>query len=348
MYPGPGAPDLGVFVADMCAALERRGHRVEVAAITTRARGRVRTPAKYLALAGRAARPAGRADVLYAHGLFPAGTVAGLWGRAWRRPWVVTAHGQDVANLGLAPVRAASLPALRGAAALIAVSGYLRGRVEAAGVPLPPAHVIDMGVDLARFTPGDRTAARARLGIAGDGPLVVAAGALIPRKNPRGLLAAVARARAARPDLRLAWVGDGPLRDDLVRRAAEAGMTGALVRPGRVPHDAIADWMRAGDLLAVPSLVEPLGQVALEALACGRPVVATARGGTAEVVPPGAGHVVDPEDTAALAAAILDLLDHPPDPARCRTAAAGHALDVQAARVEAVLARAVRDAGRAG
>jgi len=348
MHPGPDAPDLGVFVADMCDALRARGHRVEVAAISTRARGRLRTPAKYAGLAARAAAPARRADVVYAHGLFPAGAAAGLWGRAWRRPWVVTAHGQDVANLVLAPVRAASAPGLRGAAALIAVSGFLLARIRAAGVPVPPAHVIDMGVAMDRFTPGDRGAARAALGVPPGGPLVVAVGSLIPRKNPLGLLEAVAAARVRAPDLRVALVGDGPLRDEVAARAAALGIAGAVLRPGLVPHAAVRDWMRAADVLAVPSLVEPLGQVALEALACGRPVVATAHGGTAEVLTPDVGRVVDPADPAALAAAILETVAAPPDPARCRAVAAGHALDVQAARVEAVLHAAVRDRGGPG
>lgn len=344
MYPGPGAPDLGVFVADMCAALERRGHRVEVVAITTRARGRLRTPLKYLGLTGRAAAPVRRADVVYAHGLLPAGVAAALWGRALRRPWVVTAHGQDVANLALRPVRALSAGALRGAAGLIAVSGYLREEVRRAGMPMPPAHVIDMGVDLARFVPGDRAAARAALGIGHDDPLVLAVGSLIPRKNAATLLEAVAAARNRLPGLRVALVGDGPLRQELRERADRLGLADALTLAGLVGHDRVVDWMRACDVLAVPSLVEPLGQVALEALACGRPVVATACGGTAEVVDDAVGRIVDPTRSADIADALRALLADPPPPDRCRAAAARHALDVQAGRVEAVLAAAATGA----
>ena len=346
MFPGPEAPDLGVFVRDMCGALADRGHRVDVVGITTRSRGRVRTPAKYLSLAARTLPRVRRADVLYAHGLLPAGTVAGLWGRALHRPWVVTAHGQDVANLRIGPVRAASLPAVRGAAGLVAVSGWLRDEIRRSGLPMPRTEVIDMGVDLDRFTPGERAAARTALGLPPEGPVVLAAGSLIPRKDPLALVRAVASARAAVPGLRLALIGDGPLRAAVRAAADTSGLGHAVHLAGVVPHADVPVWMRACDVLAVASRVEPLGQVALEALACGRPVVATAHGGTAEVVTPGVGRVVDPGDTPALAAAIADLVVDPPAPDTCRRVAAGHALAVQAARVEALLAAAA--ATRAG
>jgi glycosyltransferase involved in cell wall biosynthesis len=86
---------------------------------------------------------------------------------------------------------------------------------------------------------------------------------------------------------------------------------------------------------------------ALEGLAGGRPVVATRVGGTREVVPaPRAGRVVDPMDPVAIAAAILDLLDHPPSARACRAAAAPSALPRQARKVAAILEAAV--ARRAG
>ena len=119
----------------------------------------------------------------------------------------------------------------------------------------------------------------------------------------------------------------------------------AVVRTGALPHDRIADWIAACDLLALVSRVEPLGVVALEALAGGRPVVATAVGGTREVVPaPRAGRIVDPRDPGAIARALLAVLADPPAPAACREAARPHGIDRQAARVAAILERAAADA----
>ncbi len=109
---------------------------------------------------------------------------------------------------------------------------------------------------------------------------MLAVGGLTARKDPLTLLQAFARVRAERPDARLALVGDGPLAGAVRAGAARLGLADALTMPGALPHEAVPAWFAACDLLSVVSRVEPLGQVALEALASGRPVVATAVGGT--------------------------------------------------------------------
>ena len=343
MWPGADDPDYGSFVADMCDALRARGLPVETVAIDRRAGGPLRTPAKYAALTARAARAARRADVIYAHYLFPTGAVAmAAAAGAHGIPYVLTAHGQDVRNLDRRSLRQATAPALSRAAGLIAVSRHLADALGAAGLRLPPVHVIDMGVNMERFAPGDRAQARARLGLAPDGPVVLAVGGLTERKNPLGLLQAFARVRRSRPDARLALVGDGPLAPAVDAGVRRLGLDGAVMRPGAVPHGDVADWVAACDLLAIVSRVEPLGVAALEALAGGRPVVATRIGGVGEVVPdPGAGRLVDPLDPAAIASAILSVLDDPPAPEACRRAAEPHALTRQAGRVAEVLEGAV-------
>ncbi|MGI9540294.1 MAG: glycosyltransferase, partial [Miltoncostaeaceae bacterium] len=89
----------------------------------------------------------------------------------------------------------------------------------------------------------------------------------------------------------------------------------------------------------------PLGVVALDARASGRPVVATRTGGAAEVVPPGGpGRVVDPRDPGAIAAALDELVSDPPDPDVCRRYAVPHGVDRQAERVLAVLTAVAREA----
>ena len=349
MWPGPADPDYGAFVADMCAALEARGMSVEPVVIDTRARGVARTPAKYAGLGVRAARHARHADVVYAHYLFPTGAAAAAAARVARIPFVLTAHGQDVRNLSRPLVRRATAGPLRRAAAVIAVSEHLAQGLRDSGLDLPPLSVIDMGVDMERFAPADRGTARARLGLPPGAPLVLAVGGLTERKNPLGLLQAFARVRAVRPDALLALVGGGPQAGAVDAGARRLGLDGAVIRPGVVPHAEVADWMAACDVLALVSRVEPLGVVALEAMAAGRPVVATREGGTAEVVPdPAAGRIVDPLDPVAVSAALLAVLDAPPSPEACRAAAEPHALHHQAARVATVLEDAVARAQAGG
>ncbi len=341
MYPGPGEPDYGAFVRDMCDALDDRGHEVRRAVIDTRASGPINTPRKYGRLAGGALAGARWADVIYSHYLFPTGAIAAAAGRTARRPWVLTAHGGDVANLDRTGLRTATAAGLKGASAIIAVSHYLADRLEAAGLRLPPVFVANMGVDMSAFTIHDRAEARARRGLAPDGPVIIAVGGLTERKNPLGLLLAFARVHSARPGAQLVYVGDGPLRASLTHGAARLGLTDAVTLTGAIPHQDVADWMAAGDLLALVSRVEPLGVAALEALACGRAVVATEEGGPREVIPPACGALVPPDNPVAIADTVLEVIARNPTPATCRAAAERFALTRQAAIVEEILAGAV-------
>ncbi len=342
MYPGPGAPDYGAFVERMCDALEERGARVDRVVIDSRASGRVRTPAKYAGLAARAVARARGADVIWAHYLFPTGLIAATAGRLGRTPWVITAHGGDVANLATGAVRRLSAPGVRGAAATICVSEWLADRMREEGLPPRGLEVISMGVDERRFRVGERGAARDRLGVAAEVPLVLAVGGLTERKNPLELVRGFARMRAAdHPDAMLAFVGDGPLARAVDEEAGRHGVGDAVIRTGMLPNAGVVDWMTAADVVAQVSLVEPLGVAALEAMASGRPVVGTAVGGLREVVPDGrAGAIVDPRDDAAIAAALARCIDDPPSPAACREAAMAHALSHEADAVMDVLRRA--------
>jgi glycosyltransferase involved in cell wall biosynthesis len=324
MYPGPDAPDLGTFVAELEAGLAARGHELARAVVDRRG-GRMRHAALAydVVTAARRFRP----DVVYAHFLVPAGLLATLAGRA---PAVVTAHGQDVANAERSSlVRAATRLTVRRAAGVVAVSGWLRTRLEAV---VPEARgrvdVIDCGVDLVRFAPRAGDAARTEVGWHPDGSGFVCAGALTERKNVLRL----ARAFERHCEGGLAFVGDGPLRDALSGRP---GIT--LV--GAVSHDEVANWLDAADVVCQPSLVEPFGLSTLEAMACGRSVVATRVGGPPEFVVPGAGVLVDPQDEDALVDALEAAARLPRPNAVAREAAQGHDVMTQVARVEDVLRR---------
>jgi glycosyltransferase involved in cell wall biosynthesis len=329
MYPSPSDPDLGVFVANLERELVARGHEIEHAVVDQRRGGGKRHVALFRE-AARAARSF-RPDVAYAHFLVPAGLAAAL---ATRAPLVVTAHGQDVANIGSKPgVRAATRHVVRRASTVIAVSGWLCDRLESA---LPDARgkteVIDCGVDLERFLPRDAEAARNELGWTSDGTTFLCLGALTERKNVLRL----ARVFEHRGEGTLVFVGDGPL------RGALEGRSGIRV-VGRVGHDAVPTWIAASDVVCQPSLLEPFGLATLEAMASERTVVATTIGGPPEFVTPESGLLVDPLDDDALEAALSDAAALPrPNPAG-RDAAGGHDVRLQAERVEEILLRAVRD-----
>ena len=324
MYPSPAAPDFGVFVQGLERELRARGHELERVVLDRRGGGKLR----HARLALRAIRAARRfrPDVVYAHFLFPTGFGALVAARAVRAPLVVTAHGQDVANATEYPfVRPFLRRVVRGAAAVIAVSDWLRARLEqSAPEARGRTEVVNCGVDLDRFRSLERTGA--------PGPAFVCIGSLIERKNVVRLAEAFGRLGEGT----LTFVGDGPLRAQL------EGRPGVTVT-GYLPNDAVPGFLAEADVLCQPSLVEPFGQATLEAMACARSVVATRVGGPPEFVPTGAGVLVDPEDETALAEALRAAAALPvPNPA-ARAAAEQHDVRAQAARVEAILERAVRD-----
>ena len=311
--------------------LERRGHVIERAVVDRRGRTRARSAglvAEAVA-AGRRFRP----DVVYAHFLAPAGVAAALASAAARAPLVVTAHGQDVRNVGTMPGAAAATRfVVRRASGVIAVSDYLR-RELLRRLPGPDRRieVIDCGVDLERFRGRDGGELGKELGWRGEPPFFLSVGSLSERKNVVRLADAFARLGRGS----LAFVGDGPLRDRLRGRP---GVTLA----GSVPHERVAEWIGASDVGCQPSLVEPFGQAILEAMASERPVVATKVGGPPEFVPREAGVLVDPESVESIAGGMESASQLPVPNAAARAAAAEHDVKRQAERIERVLEAAAQ------
>jgi len=180
---------------------------------------------------------------------------------------------------------------------------------------------VDCGVDLERFRPQP----------APDGPTsYLCVGGLTERKN----VVRLARAFGSLDDgSTLTFVGDGPLRSQLEGRPG-------VHLAGFVPHNQIPERMAATHVVCQPSLVEPFGQAILEAMACGRSVVATRVGGPPEIVPPEAGVLVDPTDEEDLARALANAAALPRPNDAAVAAAAEHDVRRQAARIEAILERA--------
>ncbi len=222
---------------------------------------------------------------------------------------------------------------MRRAASVIAVSRWLRDRLEEA---VPEAagktDVVDCGVDLERFVPLESEAARRAVGWVDDGTRFLCLGSLTERKNVLRL----ARAFEQRGEGTLAFVGDGPL------RGALEGRPGVRL-VGRVPHDEVPTWIAASDVVCQPSLSEPFGLAALEAMASARSVVASSVGGPPEFVTPEAGVLVDPLDDAELVAALSEAAALPRPNLAGREAAAAHDVRLQAERVEEILRRAAGD-----
>lgn len=326
MWPsaaGTGDVDFGAFLVPHVSALRRLGHEVRVVAIDRRGGSRL----KYAGLASRAIAAAlrRRPDVIYAHMLFPAGAAGLAAARAARAPLVVMAHGQDVENLANPRLLRATRRVVAASAAVVCGSRWLAERLTGY-LPECEPQLAGLGVDLAEFDPE----AVAPAAWPGASPRVLCVGSLTARKN----VIALADAFATLDGGSLVFVGDGELRDELEGRE-RVSVTGV------VPHAEVARWIAAADVVCQPSLAEPFGIAALEALALARPVLVSANGGAAEFVPPQAGVVVDPLDPQALARALRAALALGAPCAAARAAAQERSAEREARRIAALLAEAV-------
>jgi glycosyltransferase involved in cell wall biosynthesis len=178
-------------------------------------------------------------------------------------------------------------------------------------------------VDTERFTPGDgKVAARGRLGLEADGPVLLTVRRLEPRMGIDRLLRALPL--LGRDDATLVVVGSGSLAGDLPCLAAELGIAERVLFVGPVSDDAhLADWYRAADLFVLPTTAyEGFGMATVESLASGTPVVGTAIGATPELLAPLDRRLVaptaDPEFLASTIAAALDFATTEDFAARCR------------------------------
>ncbi|WP_161893618.1 D-inositol-3-phosphate glycosyltransferase [Gordonia spumicola] len=293
-------------------------------------------------LRAEAAQEPGYYDLIHSH-YWLSGQVGWLARDRWGVPLVHTAHT-------LAAVKNASLADGDTAEPKLRVIGEQQVVDEAdllvVNTPTEASELVDLygadparvdvvvpGADLERYSPGDRLAARARVGLRPDDVVVTFVGRIQPLKAPDVLLRAMApliRSDAA-GRLRLLVVGGASgngagLPEALVDLAAGLGVSaGVTFLPPQAPAD-LADVYRASDLVAVPSYSESFGLVALEAQACGVPVIAANVGGLGVAVADGvSGVLVDGHDIEAWTARLAALLA---DPARLRsmgTQAAIHA-----------------------
>ena len=177
--------------------------------------------------------------------------------------------------------------------------------------------VVPPGVDHAFFSPGDRGGARAALGL-GDHPVLLFAGRIQPLKGVTVAIAALAELSATHPDAVLLVVGGASGRDGAAELRAARSLADSLGLADRVrfiapqPHHLLSTYYRAADVCVVPSRSESFGLVALEAGACGTPVVAAAVGGLLTLIDDGVtGRLIERRDPAEYASAIGEILDRP-------------------------------------
>jgi len=274
-----------------------------------------------------------RPDVVHAN-TARAGLLAASAPAAGGPPLVVSLREPLADN----PAGAATQRALGArAAALVPNSAYMATTVPIAA-RATAVHVVHNAVDVERFGPAgaDRDGIRAELGLGADTPVVGVVGQLTPWKGQADAIEMLALLRRTRPDVVLLVVGSAKFdavatrwdnrayAQELRDRTAALGLDGAVRFLGE--RDDVPAVMSALDVLVMPSWWEAFGRVAVEGMALGVPVVASAAGGAPELLRDGVhGHLVPPKDPEAWATAVGGLLDDDARRARLGAAAAGHA-----------------------
>lgn len=182
------------------------------------------------------------------------------------------------------------------------------------GDPAGRIEIISPGVEHALFAPGDRAAARDAVGFDAERPLVLFVGRIQPLKGPDVAIRALAA--LGRDDVQLAIVGGSSGRNGDVQAAEAHALVDELGLHDQVhfiepqPHHVLSSWYRAADVVLVPSRSESFGLVALEAAACGIPVVASAVGGLLSLVDDGeTGFLINGRRPADFAVAMAKILD---------------------------------------
>jgi teichuronic acid biosynthesis glycosyltransferase TuaC len=273
-----------------------------------------------------------------AHFAYPDGFAAVLLGRVLKVPVVLTLHGTEILLLPFRMRSALADWTICSANRVIAVAENLTARALKARLAPSRLTLIPNGVNAVRFAPVDRLTARNRVGTPANGLLMVSVGHVSPRKGFQRVIRILPLLTAQYPTLTFAIVGgagaEGDVRPKLQRLAHELGVAHRVRFVGACSPDGVASWLCAADLFVVASDFEGSPNVVWEAMACGRPVVATRVGHVEHMVPPFAGILFDdPEHSGQLLEAVCCALERSWNAERIRAHAVAHAWDRVAGRI---------------
>lgn len=247
-------------------------------------------------------------DLVLAYWLYPDAYGAGVVSQRLDVPLISGARGSDLRardRLSLYLTRRV----LHRSAGVLAVSDNLREiAIERFGVPAARVTTIANGCDSGIFRLASRAEARDSLDLPARMRLVLFAGRLVEAKGVRELLTAWSAIARDDSTARLAFVGSGALHEELARGAASMGFGDRVLLPGVQPLERVAAWMQACDVFCLPSHTEGYPNVLIEALACGRPVVATPVGGAVEIVDESNGILTPVADVQSLTSALRTAL----------------------------------------
>jgi teichuronic acid biosynthesis glycosyltransferase TuaC len=249
-------------------------------------------------------------DVINAHWMFPDGIAAVKAGRRLGKTVVLTAMGCDINKYATMPLRRTQIvQAMLGADRVTAKSRSLKEAILGLQIPENKVSLIRNGINLDMFQIVDRDEARKRLGLPDGKRIILTVGRHDEEKGLCYLIDAFSKlASGNSSQYLLVLVGDGPIRSQLEEQARQLGVSESVLFAGLRPHREVSLWMNAADLFCISSLREGHPNAAIEALACGIPIVASRVGEIPWMVSDESGLIAPVGDANGLYAALAEAL----------------------------------------
>lgn len=251
-------------------------------------------------------------DLVHSHFVWSAGYVGTKLKEKHDVPFIVTAHGYDIYDL---PFRDNEWKekikyVLESANHIITVSNSNLQCIKKLNVRVP-IKVIPNGFDGDMFYPRDTKICRKTLNLPLNKKIILSVGNLVEIKGHKYLIEAMNEIAKHRNDVFCIMVGDGKIKNELIKQIKTLNLEKYVMLVGAKSHDEIPTWMNACDLFVLPSLRESFGVVQIEAMACGKPVVATYNGGSEEIITSeDIGYLVANRNSYDLAEKIIMALDN--------------------------------------
>ncbi|MCA1031422.1 glycosyltransferase family 4 protein [Bacillus timonensis] len=310
MYPTEQHKSFGIFVKNQVVELQKKELEVDVIAIDNPNKGKVNLIKKYgkwmlsflfhLLLKGR------HTSVVHAHYVFPSGWLARWYKKLFGARFVVTAHGGDIDKMAkLNPrIRSLTKQVLQDADHVIAVGQDLYDTLHGEfGVEKEKLSLINMGVNLDVFHKVEKSHAREMCGIDRNIVPLLFVGNITEPKGLLELLPAFEQLKQDFPQVELYLLGsekDAGFTNMLKGYIKEKDLQDSVHFVGTMPQKDVAMWMAAAEVFVIPSHIEGFGLVALEAMACGTPVVGAKVGGLKYLLDDGCGIAVEAKNSEDL------------------------------------------------
>lgn len=224
-------------------------------------------------------------DIIHSHFVWTAGYVGSKIGQIFNIPFVLTAHGYDIYELPFIDKawRKKITDICNAANSLITVSQSNLEVIRKLRISTPIT-VVPNGYDSKLFYPKDQDSCRKKLNLPLDRKIVLTIGGLSEIKGHKYLIQSMQKIVKKEPTSLCIIIGEGRLRNKLQKQINSTELKDNIILTGFKPHHEVLDWINSCDLFVLPSISESFGVVQIEAMACGKPIVATRNGGSEEII----------------------------------------------------------------